>query len=597
VVKKYAIFLSILVGFAWIMKFPGYSSETGGDRPFKSISRDSFYQFQFKNPFARAGEPIRLDRRLSASQDIHWIRSYGTDGNDYIYSIKQTRDGGSLAAGMTYKGANGGIDAVLLKLNSEGSIEWKKSYGGGTTDGWWNVSFTETADGGYVLATDTESFGVGKKDVWLLKLSSDGNIVWQKTYGKADTYDDARGGIQQTHDGGYVLVGGSQAVMNSLDGDLLILKVDANGNLQWDRIYKDFRIQVGDSFEQTLGGGFIVGASAFGHYGVSDMFHPLILKLDANGDIEWQKLYEGYGRSWDYYTIVQPTRDGGYFVADYVDPTGTGNEDFWIFKLDSAGNILWQNLYGGSGWDRIGRALCQMRDGGYAVAGFTNSYGRGSFDGWILKLDPNGNIVWQKTYGDNFPEVLFSLHQKSNGELLAAGYSSRESDEMLVLNVSEEGEIGGSCEWVMNSSAVAKPTFVVPVNTGLSLINAGLISDISSSSASDIGLVQELLCWNLHQPPVNLSLKTEMNRSLFVKEFYNILSWQPNSQNDPFTINEYKIYRRISGHPYEHIKTVPGNTLEYMELIPATGEVIEYALASVDSEGRESPKSLPVKSS
>jgi len=88
-----------------------------------------------------------------------------------------------------------------------------------------------------------------------------------------------------------------------------------------------------------------------------------------------------------------------------------------------------------------------------------------------------------------------------------------------------------------------------------------------------------------------------MNRSLFVKEFYNILSWQPNSQNDPFTITEYKIYRRISGHPYEHIKTVPGNTLEYMELIPATGEVIEYALASVDSEGRESPKSLPVKSS
>jgi fibronectin type 3 domain-containing protein len=144
---------------------------------------------------------------------------------------------------------------------------------------------------------------------------------------------------------------------------------------------------------------------------------------------------------------------------------------------------------------------------------------------------------------------------------------------------------------------VATPTFTVPKNINLYSKAAGLISGFSNSSPANLSLIQGLLTWNLHQPPINTSVRTEMNRSLFVKEYYNILSWQPNPQNDQFSVVEYKIYRKVSGGQYGLVDSVPADTYEYMDLISATGEVLEYALTSVDSEGRESPKSIPAKTS
>jgi len=146
----------------------------------------------------------------------------------------------------------------------------------------------------------------------------------------------------------------------------------------------------------------------------------------------------------------------------------------------------------------------------------------------------------------------------------------------------------------MDSGAIATPTFTVPINTDLAPMNAGLISNFSNASSANYSLTQELLCWNLHQPPINVSLRTEVNRSLFRKELKNTLSWQPNPLNDQFSIVEYRIYRKVGNNNYENIEAVPANVTEYAELVPTTGQAVSYLLTSVDSEGRESPRSVAV---
>jgi len=606
--KKSSLFAGIFLILSWLVGLPSLSSEDQEKSPARSIiTTDSV--FGFKSPLKLRE---RFQSRLcSDSSEIRWVCSYGTNQNDFLFTIKQAKDGGYLATGKSYGTNNRSADAVLVKINEEGSLEWQKSYGMAKEEAYYPCSVAETSDGGYILATDSVNAGSSKAedvDILVLKLSSDGSLLWQKTYGRETSTEStkiyARGGIIQTRDGGFFLVGAIVPSETNI-ASILVLKLDSAGNILWDKIFKAPGLQWGDSVQQTPDGGYIVGGEALGYPLIrsAEKAQPLIFKLDSNGNIEWQKLYEGYGKFSTYRMNIITAQDNGYVVADSVEhsmivtPWGAWeyNGDFWVFKLDQSGNILWQNLYGGGGWDQA-YALCETHDGGYAVAGYTESYGRGSSEGWILKLEAAGNISWQKTYGEkNAASMLFNISQKNNGDFLAAGYIVHAESDMLALNISEDGEIGEGGNWVMDSDAIATLTLTVPINADLTSMNAGLISNLSNASSADYSLTREILCWNLHQPPISVSLKTEINRSLFRKEHKNTLTWQPNPFNDQFPIVEYRIYRKIGNNDYEMIKAVPVYVTEYAdELIPATDQSVSYFLTSVDSEGRESPRSASV---
>lgn len=609
-VKKSAILLAFLLGFAMILGFPGFSSENWARIGNFAIVPAPFGQTQLKNPLARS-ERFRQNRRFFApSQDVYWICSYGTIQDDLLYTIQQTKDGGYLATGVSYGVDGSSSDATLIKLNSEGSIEWQRAFGRESYDASLQCSVAETSDGGYILATDSidpdSSPDAQDYAILVLKLSSEGSILWQKIYGKTDSREFAHGEIQQTYDGGYILAGTSLPFDTNIS-DILVMKLDSAGNIQWDKIFRSVSPQWGDSVKQTSDGGYIVGGSSHGFpWILSDGTYPLFIKLDSYGNIEWQKLYEGYGRYANHRADVIETKDNDLVVADYVQYSSYISYggyieyfgDIWVLKLDSAGNIRWQNVYGGSESFEQSHSLCETNDGGYMIGGYIDPYASNRYNGWILKLDSSGNIAWQKAYGEKIASTLFlGLSQKENGDLLAAGYILRPQgqSDTLALNVNEDGEIGEGSEWVTETDAFATPTFIVPVDTDLIPVSAGLIASSSNASSPDCSLSKEVLCWNLHQPPINVSLKVETNRSLYVKELYRILSWEPNPQNDEFNIAQYKIYRKYPGEYYEHLKTVPANTFEYnMGLILKTGEVYEYAITSLDSEGRESPKSASV---
>jgi hypothetical protein len=486
---------------------------------------------------------------------------------------------------------NNNDNFVVLKLDSDGLPKWQKTYGGDERDGWVWVSIKQTNDGGYIVAGETYSAGSGVSDILVIKLSSNGNIQWQKTYGGAN-YDDLRSNIQQTSDGGYILTGTFQQPREYTD--VWVLKLTPNGEIQWQKTYGDSnRYQHGDSIQQTTDGGYIVGCSAW-EEGSQGKVNPWILKLNQEGEIEWQRSYLGHGRNSSFLCKVQQTSDGGYIVSDHTDVGGAGEDDFWIFKLKPNGNIEWQKTYGESGYDEP-RYIKQTSDGGYIVAGITNSFGVENINMLILKLRPNGDIHWQKIYGskENYIDYALTIHQTADKGYVINGFRRWTHSVMLVFKTDQNGSIYEESEWERNSSVIVRNSSAVPSDTNRVPMNPDAQATDSNLPGRSVSVESEVICWNLNQPPINISSTREVNRSLFRQEFYNIVRWEPNPYNREFEISEYRIYLERLGE-HEFLTSVPANTFEYMDLVAEGTLKRGYALTSVDSRGNESPKSAPV---
>jgi len=229
------------------------------------------------------------------------------------------------------------------------------------------------------VAGETNSFGTGKWDVWVLRLDSNGNVKWQKTYG-GEWYDIAN------------------AVAVAPNGDVIVA----------------------------------------GHYGADD---PLgtrgdvwILRLDSNGNVKWQKTYGGSYRDGAYAVAI--AENGDIIVAGETESFGAGDRDFWVLRLDAEGNVKWQKTYGGSNLDGA-NAVAIAENGDIIVVGSTTSFGAGFVDAWVLRLDENGNIKWQKTYGGDLYDSAYAVAIAPNGDIIATGYD--------LLRLSLDGEL----KWAM----------------------------------------------------------------------------------------------------------------------------------------------------
>jgi len=337
--------------------------------------------------------------------EIQWNKTYGGANWDEGRSIIQTNDGGYIVAGGTSSFGNGGFDVYILKLDSNGNIQWNKTYGG--IEGDIAYSIQQTKDGGYIVVGGTTSFGAGLPDLYILKLDSNGNLQWQKTYGWGG-WDEAFS-VQQTPDGGYIVVG-------FIGDNVYILKLDSNGNLQWEKTYGGSNDEKAYSIQQTKDGGYIVAGytESFGN-GKSDVY---ILKLYNNGNLEWYRTYGGSNDDVAY--SIQQTNDGGYIVAGYTTSFGNGGADVYILKLDRDGNLQWYKTYGGR-YNDIAYSIQQTKDGGFIIAGETWSFGNGLSDFYILKLDNNGNLLWQITYGGEYWDEAFSVQQTNDGGYIIVG--------------------------------------------------------------------------------------------------------------------------------------------------------------------------------
>lgn len=390
--------------------------------------------------------------------DITWLRTYGGSQTDVAVSLCKTFDGGYIFTGTTassdgdVSANNGERDIWVLKVTSQGEMEWEKCFGG--TD-WDHASkVIVLSDSTYLVAGSVKSTNGdvignhGDYDGWLFKLDNSGNMLWQKCFGGEGTeyiYD-----IKQTIDGGYIMVGTNSseyingvATGNHGSLDYWIVKLDSLGNYDWQKTYGGYHE---DGPRQVLiedDGGYIVAGTTWSNDGDITGFQGgmdfWILKLNAFGDIEWKKCYGGSGI--DSGSSIISINNSGWIIAGNTDSDdgdvtgGHGDDDIWVIKIDETGILEWQKCFGGSLSDLAVR-IQETLDGDFIIVGRTSSYDgdvsgmHGYYDIWVFKMNNLNEIIWQKCIGGIFGETGMDLVENENNVFTIIGSSSSYDGDM-----------------------------------------------------------------------------------------------------------------------------------------------------------------------
>ncbi len=361
------------------------------------------------------------------AQEIEWQKTIGGDTLDLLYSIAPAADGGYFCGGWSVSDSSGnktehgfgGEDYWVVKLDSTGAIQWQNTIGGNSRDRFYSIS--PTIDGGCICGGESFSNISGEKtensmgadDCWVVKLDANGNIQWQNTIGGIG--DEGLYSISQTSDGGYICGGSS------------------NSNIS------------GDKTENSQG--------------FADFW---IIKLDSAGNIQWQNTIGGSED--DGVSTISQTNDGGYICGGVSESPVSGDKtencmgpyDFWIVKLDTAGNIQWQNDIGGNDMDYL-NSVSETADSGYICGGESRSNISGDktenclgdWDCWILKLDATGNIQWQNTFGGSYGDLFGSISQTADG-----GYICGTSSNSNISTDKTENPIGIRDYWILKFDSI-----------------------------------------------------------------------------------------------------------------------------------------------
>jgi hypothetical protein len=345
--------------------------------------------------------------------DSLWSRTFGGTSVDECYALQQTADGGYILGGKTLSFGAGDYDVWLVKASECGDSLWSQTYGGTSWDRC--ASIQQTSDGGYILGGETASFGSGSYDFWLVKTNDIGDQVWSRTYGGDDM--DGCESVRQTPDGGYIL-GGYTRSFGAGGYDFWLVKTDEEGGGLWDRTFGGNGEEGCNSVRQTSDNGYIlVGFTYSFGAGLRDFW---LVKTNANGDSLWSRTFGGSGQD-DCYS-VQQTSDGGYILAGYTESFGAGSMDFWLVKTNADGDSLWSRTFGGNDYDWC-NSVQQTSDGGYILGGLTGSFGAGFYDSWLVKTNADGDSLWSRTFGGSEVDECFSAQRTADGGYILAGHT------------------------------------------------------------------------------------------------------------------------------------------------------------------------------
>ena len=337
-----------------------------------------------------------------------WDKIFGGERCDEGYSVQQTTDGGYIVLGYTMSYGAGSTDFWLIKIDASGSKQWDKTFGGTESD--WGNSVQQTKDGGYILLGGTGSYGAGGDDFWLIKTDANGNKQWDRTFGGSK--DDWGLSVQQTTDGGYILLGATESY-GAGKSDFWLIKTDAQGKKQWDKTFGGTKKEYGRSVQQTADDGYIL-------LGRTSYPHVWLIKTDTSGNKQWDKTFGG--TKIDFGKSVQQASDGGYILLGSTQSYGAGRIDIWLIKTDTSGNEQWAKTFGGTESD-WGYSVRQTKDGGYILLGRTKSYGAGEYDFWLIKTNDSGSKQWDKTFGGSGNDESQSVQQTSDGCYIVLGYT------------------------------------------------------------------------------------------------------------------------------------------------------------------------------
>ena len=395
--------------------------------------------------------------------EIDFIKTYGGSKNDVAQSIVKTADGGYAILGYTQSKDgdikdknNESFDFWLMKFSSDNSLLWSRTYGGSNDDRGFDI--ITTSDGGFALlgysaSSDADvSQNAGTKDFWLAKIDITGTLIWQKSFGYSGL--DEGKTLTQTNDNGFLITGvldvtasggqgNSRNSQRHAGGDVWAIKLSDNGVKEWSKYYGGSFTDTPLGVVKTTDNGFIIAASSdsndvdiSNNKGSYDFW---ILKISSTGTLVWEKSFGG--SEIDEARAITSTNDGNYIIVgdtrsnDKNVTFNNGAADLWMVKISPEGNLIWEKTIGASGFD-VARSITKTQDNGFLIAGssrssdqnFTN---QGQNDGWILKVNSAGNIEWQNFIGGSEIDFLYDAIELNNNTIVAIGETNSSNGDVL----------------------------------------------------------------------------------------------------------------------------------------------------------------------
>jgi len=382
--------------------------------------------------------------------------TYGGSNNDSAQSVVATNDGGYAILGFTQSNdgdittdkTDESFDYWVVKFSAQNTIEWQHTYGGLNNDR--GQTIIQTQDGGYAMigSSDSNDGDVsgnnGAQDFWLAKLDTQGNLLWQKTFGFQG--NDIGISVIQTNDAGYLLTGildvtasGGQGNTSRLSqrhagGDYWAVKVDAFGELQWSQYFGGNFTDTPEGIAQTDDNGFIVvGGSDSADTDISSnigSYDFWVIRIDENGNLVWEKSFGG--EEIDEAKAITKTSDGNYMILGETRSTtidvssNSGAADLWLIKISPNGDLIWEKTFGGTSFD-VGRSIAQTQDNGFLLAGSSRSSdgdvseNKGQNDAWAIKVNAEGNLQWEASFGGSNIDFAYGIAQLNDGSVVVVG--------------------------------------------------------------------------------------------------------------------------------------------------------------------------------
>ena len=413
--------------------------------------------------------------------EVGFIKTFGGSKNESAQSVTKTLDGGYAILGYVQSNdgdvvnkTNESFDYWLLKFDATNNLQWQKNYGG-TSDDRGN-DIIQTTDGGFAILGFSESNDLdvsenaGATDFWLSKLDATGNISWEKSLG----FSGVDNGISliQTNNNGYLLTGvldvsassglGNSKTTNAkhAGGDYWAIKLNASGEKEWTRFFGgSFTDTPYDVIQSQDNGFIIIGSSDSDDVDIENnqgSYDFWVIKISEIGDLVWEKSFGG--SEIDEARAITNSGDGNYIIVgdtrsnDLDVSNNKGAADLWIIKMSPDGNLIWEKTIGGSSFD-VGRSISKTQDNGFLISGSSRSLdgdvteNQGQNDAWVLKVNANADIVWQKTIGGSDIDFAYDAVELSDKSIIAVGESSSSDinipenkgfTDLLVVKIKEE---------------------------------------------------------------------------------------------------------------------------------------------------------------
>lgn len=363
-----------------------------------------------------------------------FIKSYGEKGKSRGVTVEQTRDGGFIITGNTTDGDHGAEDVLLIKTDPYGGVTWRRTYGGNGEDSGWSVR--ECADGGYIVVGYTNSHGNGGMDILLIRTNRVGEEIWTKTFG--GTGDEYGWDVQITKDRNYIIASQTNSI-GAGEIDAYLLKVNQDGNELWSQTYGGDKTDRVFSVQEQENGGFLAAGITYSYESInSNDRDGYLIKTDSQGKQLWYKVY-GEDK-YDVIHALSQTNDNGHVLIGYGESySENGGTDVYFIKNRSNGELEWKKTLGGINSERGIKGI-QTKDGGFIAIGFTEK----DLNLFVVKTDKNGIKEWDRSYGEpGMVDFGYTVKQTTDGGYIMVGHTENDnSASVLLIRTNHLGKIG-----------------------------------------------------------------------------------------------------------------------------------------------------------